>query len=584
MEEILASIRQTIAAEQDGKVTPADRSAPGNFARTNSAPRPGTPPADRGPPLGRLTEALRQHAPPPSNGLGSKRPASFDDDLADILDEPPGLNGTKVTAPKPSISIAPDVPGFLAPRTTEAKAAAAPQPQTFPAPQPTTASAVDAQPVSQPTTSESAPAPKTTSYPMRRGGFYPPAGYTPTLPSLPPLPEPPPGIEPAHSESAPKHPDGMVKRLTDLGAVAPAPSLTAPAEPAPAAAEEKPVSAAEPAPFMASVSERLGSPEPEPQLGPAPAAQAVGSAPAMKAEPEPKLAPASEGPRPVPLVRGLAESIAAASVPETPAASIVEEPVEVPAPAAEPELLIETVIAEVLAEPAVVQILEEVSVEIVEPEPVETFSPALIETAEPEPEPTEKPVATPSYNGAPYNGAQHNGAQYNGAQYNGAQYNGAQYNGTQHNGAHYNGSAPAPAAPRMSAPSQPAAPPASAAKLALDALAQGLAAAASHPMNQQPSPAPAPHRPDPYAQSTGTLVPVVEPDMRQYPDAAGQRMPVYPPFDPHQSVRTLEDAVADMLKPMLQQWLADNMPRIIEKALRVEAASAVKRGHKPPGT
>ncbi len=61
-------------------------------------------------------------------------------------------------------------------------------------------------------------------------------------------------------------------------------------------------------------------------------------------------------------------------------------------------------------------------------------------------------------------------------------------------------------------------------------------------------------------------------------------MPVYPPYDPHQSVRTLEDAVADMLKPLLQQWLADNMPRIIEKALRVEAASAVKKGHKPPGT
>lgn len=34
--------------------------------------------------------------------------------------------------------------------------------------------------------------------------------------------------------------------------------------------------------------------------------------------------------------------------------------------------------------------------------------------------------------------------------------------------------------------------------------------------------------------------------------------------------RTMEDVVADLLRPMLQQWLADNMPRIIEKALRVE--------------
>jgi cell pole-organizing protein PopZ len=36
--------------------------------------------------------------------------------------------------------------------------------------------------------------------------------------------------------------------------------------------------------------------------------------------------------------------------------------------------------------------------------------------------------------------------------------------------------------------------------------------------------------------------------------------------------RTLEDAVADMLKPMLQRWLSDNMPRIIERALSIEAS------------
>jgi cell pole-organizing protein PopZ len=291
----------------------------------------------------------------------------------------------------------------------------------------------------------------------------------------------------------------------------------------------------------------------------------------MKAEPEPKLAPVSEGPRPGPLVRGLAESIAAAAAePE-----VLAAPVEEPAP--EPELVIETVIAEVLAEPEPIQILEQVPIDILEPAPVETFSSAPVETLAPEePVPVEKPVPEPPYNGAQYNGAPYNGAQYN----NGTQYN----NGAQYNGAHYNGSAPAPAAPMTSVPAQPAAPPpSSAAKLALDALAQGLAAAASHPMTQQLSPAPAPHRADPYAQPTGTLVPVVEPDMRQYPSAA-QRMPTFPPYDPHQSVRTLEDAVADMLKPMLQQWLADNMPRIIEKALRVEAASAVKRGHKPPGT
>ena len=48
--------------------------------------------------------------------------------------------------------------------------------------------------------------------------------------------------------------------------------------------------------------------------------------------------------------------------------------------------------------------------------------------------------------------------------------------------------------------------------------------------------------------------------------------------------RTLEDAVADMLKPLLQQWLADNMPRIIERALRVEAASSLRPPQKPYGS
>lgn len=45
-----------------------------------------------------------------------------------------------------------------------------------------------------------------------------------------------------------------------------------------------------------------------------------------------------------------------------------------------------------------------------------------------------------------------------------------------------------------------------------------------------------------------------------------------------QPVRSLEDAVAEMLRPMLQQWLTDHMPRIIEKALRIETVPSVKDG------
>ncbi len=40
--------------------------------------------------------------------------------------------------------------------------------------------------------------------------------------------------------------------------------------------------------------------------------------------------------------------------------------------------------------------------------------------------------------------------------------------------------------------------------------------------------------------------------------------------------RSLEDTVAELLRPMLCQWLDTNMPRIVEKALRVELAASAK--------
>jgi uncharacterized protein len=39
------------------------------------------------------------------------------------------------------------------------------------------------------------------------------------------------------------------------------------------------------------------------------------------------------------------------------------------------------------------------------------------------------------------------------------------------------------------------------------------------------------------------------------------------------SVRTLEDTVSDLLRPMLRDWLEANMPRIMEKAMRAELAA-----------
>lgn len=53
------------------------------------------------------------------------------------------------------------------------------------------------------------------------------------------------------------------------------------------------------------------------------------------------------------------------------------------------------------------------------------------------------------------------------------------------------------------------------------------------------------------------------------------------PGDGSESVGSIEDTTADLLRPMLRQWLADNMPRMVEKALHIEIAESVKPIKKP---
>lgn len=43
------------------------------------------------------------------------------------------------------------------------------------------------------------------------------------------------------------------------------------------------------------------------------------------------------------------------------------------------------------------------------------------------------------------------------------------------------------------------------------------------------------------------------------------------------NVRTLEDTVSELLRPLLREWLENNMPRIVENALRLEVADSVKK-------
>lgn len=52
--------------------------------------------------------------------------------------------------------------------------------------------------------------------------------------------------------------------------------------------------------------------------------------------------------------------------------------------------------------------------------------------------------------------------------------------------------------------------------------------------------------------------------------------PAAPSPAPAQASAPIEDSTADLLRPMLRQWLAENMPRMVEKALHIEVAESVK--------
>jgi cell pole-organizing protein PopZ len=65
---------------------------------------------------------------------------------------------------------------------------------------------------------------------------------------------------------------------------------------------------------------------------------------------------------------------------------------------------------------------------------------------------------------------------------------------------------------------------------------------------------------------------------------ANHALTVAPPMGDQpqgEAAGTIEDTTADLLRPMLRQWLADNMPRMVEKALHIEIAESVKAPKKP---
>jgi cell pole-organizing protein PopZ len=118
-----------------------------------------------------------------------------------------------------------------------------------------------------------------------------------------------------------------------------------------------------------------------------------------------------------------------------------------------------------------------------------------------------------------------------------------------------------------------------AAASALGALAAGLAASSgvgnAAPTHASAGPS-APAHATLLSQAASSLLPPGAAPLP--PQAAGSVAPNPAPAP----TRTLEDAVAEMLRPLLQQWLADNMPRIIERALRVEVSKTVREAPKRP--
>jgi cell pole-organizing protein PopZ len=55
------------------------------------------------------------------------------------------------------------------------------------------------------------------------------------------------------------------------------------------------------------------------------------------------------------------------------------------------------------------------------------------------------------------------------------------------------------------------------------------------------------------------------------PPQAAPPVSIEPQPVPQTSGRTLEDVVADMLRPLLEKWIDENMPRIVERALQRDA-------------
>ncbi|WP_072390211.1 DUF2497 domain-containing protein [Hyphomicrobium sp. CS1GBMeth3] len=509
MEEILASIRQIIADEPAAEPPETSIEANPLVPQSQAAPKVEAPQ----PLSDRLSNVLKSGPLPPTSPFGSKRPFSFDQDLADMFDEGDAVNGGAGGAPKPDLrvptglshpmsrkSFVPSPP----PREEVAKpftdGAAALPPQLAPSetavPPPPFGSTE--RPAAPSPAAGPAPAPSYGFPPLRKTSFSPPQSSAPSAPA--------PGVR------ANQPPAGGVINGANMTA-SPSPGAGA----TPASLEEA---------LRAARASTAAQPAPEPK--PTPAANAgpvLGTAPTdtfaagnSSAEPAPSSQAPADTSRPASPFAAFAPSTAAPFSPAPTAQATPERP-EVTAPASSPAFGSSRPFGAPQApvdEPAV------------RPQP--TYQPAS-KPAEP------RPFAGPITGIPPESPGYSSQSRFTGG-----------------------------ADPTSSA----------AAHQALDALALGLAASAAV---TSASVSPEAHSP------AIPLTPIVEPEPAPERAPTPSTLPAtVPSYGTNAPPRTLEDAVADMLRPMLQQWVAENMPRIIERALRTEVANTIKPGQKPPGT
>ena len=499
IEEILASIRRKssegpAASQSAGGEPPV---APADKPFGASAP----PPPGEAPPalLDRLNGMTRGDATAGGEAQaaasnGAKRPMSFDQDLADMFDEPAPAAASPA-APKPEMRVAPDLGSFTAQPPPAVETASAPpvaaEPPAFDAPSPRVAPAPFGAGFGTADGAAQAPKPPAYGFPplTKRGGFYPRSE-----PQLPPMPatgagdaaaSPASSSSSTHQDSGAPAVSGDSARISDLGSLVPAAATG------------------------------RGVHTPRSSFGSPP----LGGSGTDTLSRDP-LVPNGEG------LNGASMNGAGRVLPELDAKSPSAPPSSAPpAGFATPSLKMPSA--------------------GLKPEAASMSSPTSAMPGSPRANGGLSPSANPF--------------------------------------------AASPALERAPVPDAPkplvadkdlslASTSETAATQALDALALGLAASQTKPEPRLA--APSLRVPSPDAPSQAPVKPVSEGGAVEAPaPAAVSAAPA-----PASAARSFEDVVSDMLRPMLQKWVQENMPRIMEKALRSEMQRTLGPGGKPPGS